>query len=79
MPTLSSVISNEYTTPLSTITAASLADLGYELGGDSVDEYRVPQPVAKPVAAKATPRCQVIRRPIHVVAEDGRIVEVVGP
>lgn len=68
-----------YDAPLSTITAASLIDLGYELGGDSVDEYRVPQSVAKPVAAEATPRCQVIRRPIHVVAEDGRIVDIVGP
>ena len=68
-----------YDSPLSTITAASLIDLGYELGGESVDEYRVPQSAAKPVAAEAPPRCRVIRRPIHIVAEDGRIVDVVSP
>lgn len=68
-----------YDSPLSTITTASLIDLGYELGGDSVDEYRVPQSAAKPVAAEAPPRCRVIRRPIHIVAEDGRIVDVVSP
>ena len=61
--------------PLSIITASSLIDLGYELGGDLVDEYRVPRPAAKPVAAEAPPRCRVIRQPIHVADEDGRIVQ----
>ena len=68
-----------YDAPLSIITASSLIDLGYELGGDWVDEYRVPRSVAKPIAAETTPRCQVIRRPIHVVAEDGRIVDILSP
>ncbi|MCY4602843.1 MAG: hypothetical protein OXE49_01310, partial [Gemmatimonadetes bacterium] len=68
-----------YDAPLSTITAASLIDLGYELGGDSVDDYRVPRPAAKPVAAEASPRCRVIRRPIHVVAEDGRVLNTIAP
>ena len=63
-----------YEAPLSIITASSLIDLGYELGGDSVDDYRVPQPAAKPVAAEPPPQCRVIRQPIHVVAEDGRII-----
>ena len=64
-----------YEAPLSIITASSLIDLGYELGGDLVDEYRVPRPAAKPVAVEAPPRCRVIRRQIHVAAEDGRIVQ----
>ena len=64
-----------YEAPLSIITASSLIDLGYELGGDLVDEYRVPRPSAKPVAAEAPPRCRVIRQPIHVADEDGRIVQ----
>ena len=37
-----------YKAPLSTITAASLIDLGYELGGESVDEYFVPDPRPSP-------------------------------
>lgn len=68
-----------YDAPLSIITASSLIDLGYELGGDLVDDYRVPRSVAKPVAAEAPPRCRVIRRPIHVVAEDGRVVDILSP
>ena len=68
-----------YDAPLSIITASSLIDLGYELGGDLVDEYRVPRSVAKPVAAEAPPRCRVIRRPIHIVAEDGRVVDILSP
>ena len=68
-----------YEAPLSIITAASLIDLGYELGGDLVDEYRVPRPVAKPVATQAPARCRVIRRPIHVADEAGRVVDILGP
>ena len=64
-----------YDAPLSIITASSLIDLGYELGGDLVDEYRVPRSVAKPVATEVPPQCRVIRQPIHVVTEDGRIIQ----
>ena len=64
-----------YKGPLSTITAASLIDLGYELGGESVDEYFVPRSAAKSTAAETPTRCRVIRQPIHVADEDGRIVQ----
>lgn len=69
-----------YHAPLSRITVASLADIGYEVNLDAADAYRVPSTsAAKPVAAEAPPRCRVVRQPIHVVAEDGRIVETIGP
>ena len=45
-----------YKAPLSTITAASLIDLGYELGGESVDEYFVPRSAAKSTWRPRPPR-----------------------
>ena len=64
-----------YHAPLSRITVASLADIGYEVNWDAADAYRVPSTsAAKPVAAETRPRCHVVRRPIHVVAEDGRVL-----
>ena len=69
-----------YHAPLSRITVASLDDIGYEVNLDAADAYRVPSTsVAKPVATEALPRCSVVRRPIHVVAEDGRVLETIDP
>ena len=69
-----------YHAPLSRITVASLADIGYEVNWDAADAYRVPSTsAAKPVAAEAPPRCHVVRRPIHVVAEDGRVLDTIDP
>ena len=69
-----------YHAPLSRITVASLADIGYEVNLDAADAYRVPSTsAAKPVAAEAPPRCHVVRRPIHVAAEDGRVLDTIDP
>ena len=69
-----------YRTPLSEITVASLADLGYEVNLDAADTYWVPSTsAAKPVAAETRPGCQILYHPIHVVAEDGRILDTIDP
>ncbi|MDE2812803.1 MAG: hypothetical protein OXM01_07265 [Gemmatimonadota bacterium] len=68
-----------YQAPLSDITLASMSDLGYQVNWNAADRYRIPRSVAKPTAAEAPPQCRVIRQPIHVVAEDGRVVDVLGP
>ena len=69
-----------YHAPLSRITVASLDDIGYEVNLDAADAYRVPSAAAaKPVADERRPGCQILHQPIHVVAEDGRIVDVLSP
>ena len=69
-----------YHAPLSRITVASLADLGYEVNLDAADAYRVPSTAAaKPVADENQPDCQIFHQPIQVVAEDGSIVDVLSP
>lgn len=69
-----------YPMPLSAITIASMADIGYEVNLDTADEYWVPSTSsAKPVADEAWPGCRVFRQPIYVVAEDGRIVDILDP
>ena len=69
-----------YATPLSRITVASMADIGYEVNFDAADAYRVPSTAAaKPVADENRPGCQILHHPIQVVAEDGRIVDVLNP
>ena len=69
-----------YHAPLSRITVASLDDIGYEVNLDAADAYRVPSTsAAKPVADDRRPGCQILHHPIHVVAEDGSIVDVLSP
>ena len=68
-----------YHAPLSRITVASLADIGYEVNLDAADEYWVPSTsAAKPVADETRPGCQILHQPIHVVAEDGRFLDTIG-
>lgn len=69
-----------YHAPLSRITVASLDDIGYEVNLDAADAYRVPSAAAaKPVADENQPGCQIFHQPIQVVAEDGRIVDILSP
>ncbi|MCY4605762.1 MAG: hypothetical protein OXE49_16140, partial [Gemmatimonadetes bacterium] len=69
-----------YHAPLSRITVASLEDIGYEVNLDAADAYRVPSTsAAKPVADETRPGCQILHQPIHVVAEDGRVLETIDP
>ena len=68
-----------YHAPLSRITVASLADIGYEVNLDAADAYRVPSTTAAKPVAETRPGCQIIHQPIQVVAEDGRIVDVLSP
>ena len=69
-----------YATPLSRITVASMADIGYEVNFNAADAYRVPSTAAaKPVADETRPGCQIFRYPIHVADEEGRVVDILDP
>ena len=68
-----------YQAPLSDVTLSSMRDIGYEVNWNAADRYRVPRPATKPVAAEAAPRCRIVRQPIHVVADDGHIVDTIDP
>ena len=68
-----------YQAPLSDVTLSSMRDIGYEVNWNAADRYRVPRPAAKPVVVEATPRCRIARHPIHVVADDGRVLDTIDP
>ena len=64
-----------YDSPLSIVTLASMADLGYTVDWNAADYYRVPSSAAaKPQAPPIEGHCQILREEIQFVAEDGRVV-----
>lgn len=68
------------TLPLSAITIQSLADHGYKVNAGLADEYRLPAPAsAKPVAVHVLEWGDCVpERPVYVVDENGRVVDVIA-
>ncbi len=67
-----------FRSPLSAITIASLADLGYQVNIDAADPYRVPSKAGKPTTQTAD-LCHVENRPIKITDEKGRLVDTIQP
>ena len=64
---------------LSAITIQSLADLGYRVNVSRADEYRLPEPAgAKPAAEQFLDWGDCVpERPVYVVDENGRVIDVI--
>ena len=83
---MTSVQDREHSNPLSAITIQSLSDLGYTVDVSQAEAFRVPgtRPVTGPAPA-APPGYEidlssdVVRAPVLVVDENGRIVRVIPP
>ena len=70
----------EGTLPLSAITIQSLADQGYRVNIRLADEYRLPVSAsAKPVAGHVLDWGDCVpERPVYVVDENGRVIDVIA-
>ena len=62
-----------FETPISAITVASLADLGYRVNPDAADYYWLPSPAAAKPQATTRPGCAYHAPPVQLVDEDGRV------
>jgi hypothetical protein len=71
------------TDPLSRVTVSSLADLGYTVNVSGADPYTWTPPPPGLRAFVHGPRVELkndlLRLPIHVVDEGGRVVKIVQP
>jgi hypothetical protein len=70
--------------PLSRVTVASMADLGYTVNSAGADAYTLPPPAPPGLRAflsgpRAELKNDVLRLPIRVVDEAGRLVKIVQP
>lgn len=65
--------------PLSLVTIASLADLGYEVDVNQAESYSLPSPDAIPGMAvdRIHLGADVYRGPVAVIGEDGRVIRVI--
>lgn len=73
---------NQPAHPISAVTVASLADLGYKVNMSAADPYSFPAAARVPAAADVDPiefHDDVYRGPIRVVDRDGRLVGKIAP